>query len=195
VIGIVAGHRMRATGRPSGVCTVVDGVAHCSLRAPDGYDLGELLALAQPFILGGGGHRVAAGLSFEAARFAFVRQVLQRGAAAQAEGREIPPLLLDGGPGDLPDDADLARLEPFGQGFAPPMARLEGVVASASVFGADHWKLRLAGLPDPLTWFAGRTRSALPKAGDRLHLVAAPQGSLRWGRSWLVDGSLGEAAP
>lgn len=195
VIGIVAGHRMRATGRPSGVCTVVDGVAHCSLRAPDGYDLGELLALAQPFILGGGGHRVAAGLSFEAARFAFVRQVLQRGAAAQAEGREIPPLLLDGGPGDLPDDADLARLEPFGQGFAPAMARIEGVIVSASVFGADHWKLRLAGLPDPLTWFAGRTRPALPKAGDHLHLVAAPQGSPRWGRSWLVEGLLGEAAP
>lgn len=195
VIGIVAGHRMRATGRPAGVCTVVDGVAHCSLRAPEGYDLGELLGLAQPFILGGGGHRVAAGLSFEASRLAFVRQALQRGAAAQAEGRELPPLLLDGSPDDLPGDADLARLEPFGQGFAPALARLAGEVASVNVFGADHWKVRLAGVPDPLTWFAGRERPALPKAGDRLDLAAAPQGSVRWGRSWLVDTVLGEAAP
>ena len=195
VIGIVAGQRMRTSGRPAGVCTVIEGVAHCSLRAPEGYDLGELLTLAQPFILGGGGHRVAAGLSFEAARFSFVRQALQRGAAAQSQGREIPPLLLDGGPGDLPDDAELARLEPFGQGFAPPLARLEGTLASVTVFGADHWKLRMTGLPDPLTWFAGAGRPALPKAGDRLSVAAAAQGSARWGRSWLVDAELGEAVP
>ena len=193
VIGIVAGHRMRATGRPAGVCTVIDGVAHCSLRAPEGYDLGELLALAQPFILGGGGHRAAAGLSFEASRLAFVRQALQRGAAAQAVGRESLPLLLDGGPGDLPDDGDLARLEPFGQGFAPPLARLEGVLASSAAFGADHWKLRMTGLPDPITWFSNPDRPAQPRVGDRLHVTAAPQGSARWGRSWLVDAVLGEA--
>ncbi|HEY3271351.1 MAG TPA: DHH family phosphoesterase [Geothrix sp.] len=195
VIGIVAGHRMRATGRPSGVCTVIDGVAHCSLRAPEGYDLGGLLALAQPFILGGGGHRAAAGLSFEASRLAFVRQALQRGAAEQAAGREILPLLLDGGPGDLPDDVDLARLEPFGQGFAPSLVRLEGAVAASAVFGADHWKLRLTGLPDPLTWFAGHERPSQPAIGERLCVAAAPQGSARWGRSWLVDTPLGEAAP
>jgi len=195
VIGIVAGHRMRASGRPAGVCTVIDGVAHCSLRAPEGYDLGELLALAQPFILGGGGHRVAAGLSFEASRLAFVRQALQRGAEGQAKGREIRPLLLDGDPGDLPDDWDLARLEPFGQGFAPPLARLEGQLATSSVFGAEHWKLRMVGLPDPLTWFAGQGRPAQPKAGDHIQVAAAPQGSARWGRSWLVDSKLGEALP
>ena len=195
VIGIVAGHRMRASGRPSGVCTVVEGVAQCSLRAPEGYDLGELLALAQPFLLGGGGHRAAAGLSFDVARFAFVRQALQRGAEAQAAGRETPPLLLDGGADDLPSDVDLARLEPFGQGFAPPLAKLEGVVASSAVFGADHWKLRLTGLPDPLTWFANPDRPAQPQAGDRLCVAALPQGSARWGRSWLVEAVLGEAAP
>jgi len=195
VIGIVAGHRMRASGRPSGVCTVMEGIAHCSLRAPEGYDLGELLTLAQPFILGGGGHRVAAGLSFEAPRLAFVRQALQRGAEAQARGREIPPLFVDGSPSDLPEDSDLARLEPFGQGFAPPLARIEGVVASSTVFSADHWKLRLAGLPDPLTWFAGAARPAFPKPGERLSVAAAPQGSARWGRSWLVDSVVGEAAP
>ena len=102
---------------------------------------------------------------------------------------------LDGGPGDLPEDGDLARLEPFGQGFAPPLARLEGDVASAAVFGADHWKLRLAGLPDPLTWFAGRDRPPQPTVGGRLCVAAAPQGSTRWGRSWLVETPLGEAAP
>ncbi len=195
VIGIVAGHRMRASGRPAGVCTVIDGVAHCSLRAPDGYDLGELLVLAQPFILGGGGHRAAAGLSFEASRFAFVRQALQRGAEGQALGREAAPLLVDGGPDELPSDTDLARLEPYGQGFAPPMARLEGVLATSATFGTDHWKLRMKGLADPLTWFSNHERPAQPPAGARLCVAAHPQGSERWGRSWLVDAELGEELP
>ena len=190
VIGIVAGQRMRASGRPTGVCTVVEGVAHCSLRAPEGYDLGELLALAQPFLLGGGGHRAAAGLSFEVARLPFVRQALQRGAGLQAAGREIPPLLLDGAAEDLPSDADLARLEPYGQGFPPPLVRVSGSLAARDVFGEDHWKLRLSGHPDPLTWFAGAERPALPAAGATLHLAATPQASLRWGRSWLVEAEL-----
>lgn len=193
VIGIVAGHRMRATGRPAGVCTVVDGIAHCSLRAPEGYDLGALLALAQPFILGGGGHRAAAGLSFEASRLAFVRQALNRGAELQAVGRERPVLAVDGLPQELPDDDALARLEPYGQGFAPALAQVSGVVATATTFGADHWKLRVAGLADPLTWFAGSGRPPQPQAGERLCVAAAPQGSARWGRSWLVDAVLEEA--
>ena len=104
-------------------------------------------------------------------------------------------MLLDGAPGDLPDDAELARLEPFGQGFAQPIARMEGVLAASAVFGADHWKLRLAGLPDPLTWFANPERPAQPRAGERLCVAATPQGSARWGRSWLVDTVLGEAVP
>lgn len=195
VIGIVAGQRMRLTGRPSGVCTVVDGIAHCSLRAPSGFDLGAMLSLAQPFILGGGGHRAAAGLSFEAARFPFVRQALVRGAAEQAAGLEVPPFLLDGGPGDLPDGAALAQLEPFGQGFAPPMARIDGRVTTATVFGADHWKLRVAGLPDPITWFDGAGRPAQPRPGEPLQVAATPQDSARWGRSWLVDTLLGEERP
>jgi single-stranded-DNA-specific exonuclease len=190
VIGIVAGQRMRTTGRPAGVCTVVDGVAHCSLRAPEGYDLGELLVLAQPFILGGGGHKAAAGLSFEAARLPFVRQALQRGAGLQAAGRAVPALLLDGAAEELPGDADLARLEPYGQGFAPPLGRLSGPLAARDVFGEDHWKLRLSGHPDPLTWFAGAGRPAPPAPGATLHLAATPQASLRWGRSWLVEAEL-----
>lgn len=194
VIGIVAGHRMRATGRPAGVCTVIDGVAHGSLRAPEGYDLGELLLLAQPFLLSGGGHRAAAGLSFEASRFAFVRQALERGAEAQAGGRAAPPLLLDGGPGDLPPWAELDRLEPFGQGFPPPLANLEGRLESIAVFGAEHWRLRLAGLSESVTWFSGGERPVRPPAGETIRLAAAPQRSKRWGDAWLAEGLLGEAA-
>ena len=38
-----------------------------------------------------------------------------------AAGREIPPLLVDGEPREMPAEGDLAQLEPFGQGFPPPL--------------------------------------------------------------------------
>ena len=117
---------MRASGRPAGVCTLLDGAAHGSLRAPEGYDLGPMLDLAQPYLLSGGGHRAAAGISFEANRFRFVQQTLCKGAADQAAGRLAAPVLIDGAPGDMPAPGDMARLEPFGQGFPTPLARVAG---------------------------------------------------------------------
>lgn len=194
VLGIVAGQRMRASGRPAGVCTVVDGVAHGSLRAPEGYDLGALLAMARPFLLGGGGHRAAAGLSFQPAHLPFVRQALQRGAAEQALTLEPPALRLDGAPEDLPPAGSLAQLEPFGQGFPWPLVRLAGrAKAAPERFGEDHWRLRVEGLSGSLTWFAGADRPASLASGAVLDLAAAPQDSARWGRSWLVEAELGEA--
>ena len=187
VIGIVAGHRMRQSGHPTGVCTVLDGIAQCSLRAPEGYDLNDLLALAQPFLAGGGGHRAAAGISFEVARLPFVRQALVRGAESQALAPRDLAIEVDGTWADLPDDAELARLEPYGQGFPPPLACLQGIVTACSVFGADHWKLRLAGVVDPVTWFAGAVRPPQPALGSALCLAGIPQGHPRWGRSWLVE--------
>jgi single-stranded-DNA-specific exonuclease len=192
VIGIVAGQRMRQSGRPTGVCTVLEGQAQCSLRAPAGYDLNELLDLARPFLSAGGGHRAAAGISFELSRLAFVRQALVRGAELQASGPRESGLEVDGAWGDIPDDMDLARLEPYGQGFPPPLARLEGKVTVSGAFGADHWKLRLAGLADPVTWFAGANRPAMPAVGSSLCVAAMPQGHPRWGRSWLVDTAMME---
>jgi single-stranded-DNA-specific exonuclease len=192
VIGIVAGHRMRQSGRPTGVCTVLDGIAQCSLRAPEGFDLNELLALAQPFLRAGGGHRAAAGISFELSRLAFVRQALIRGAEIQGAVPRESAFEVDGAWTDLPEDRDLARLEPYGQGFPPPLARLQGKVTSSASFGADHWKLRMEGLADPMTWFAGANRPSQPVVGSNLCVAAVPQSHPRWGRSWLVDTVLRE---
>ncbi|HZU53367.1 MAG TPA: DHHA1 domain-containing protein, partial [Holophagaceae bacterium] len=190
VIGIVAGQRMRDSGKPTAVCTVLDGLAHCSLRAPEGYDLGELLELARPFLHSGGGHRLAAGMSFDPARLGFLRQTLNRGAGAQAGRAAAPAILVDGLAGDIPDGDSLARLEPFGQGFLPPMALVEGDVMEApQVFGDGHWRLKLRGLDGKLTWFSGAERGRLPEVGP-LRVVAAPEDHPRFGRSWRVEAAL-----
>lgn len=190
VIGIVAGQRMRETGKPTAVCTVLDGLAHCSLRAPEGYDLGELLELARPFLHSGGGHRLAAGMSFDPSRLGFLKQTLNRGAEAQAGRVAAPALLVDGTTADIPDGAALARLEPFGQGFLPPLARLEGEVMGApQVFGDGHWRLKMRGLEGSLTWFFGAERGVIPGNGP-LCVAAAPEDHLRFGRSWRVEAAL-----
>ena len=195
VLGILAGQRMRASGRPAGVCTLLDGAAHGSLRAPEGYDLGPMLDLAQPYLLSGGGHRAAAGISFEANRFRFVQQTLCKGAADQAAGRLAAPVLIDGAPGDMPAPGDMARLEPFGQGFPTPLARVAGRLTALKSFGDDHWRLTLGGQPESITWFRKDDRPAPPELGATLALAVMPQDSARWGRGWLVEEPLGEERP
>jgi single-stranded-DNA-specific exonuclease len=197
VLGIVASRRMRESGLPTGVGTILEGVAHCSLRAPEGFDLTELLALAQPFLRSGGGHRAAAGMTFEASRLPFVRQALSRGAALQAGQRRVLGLPLDGGAEEIPDAEDLKTLEPFGQGFPEPLAALEGRLLEPSrAFGQGHRKFHLEGLRQELVWFSGEEHASLLQQGQFLRLAATPQDHPRWGRSWRVDGRLGdEEAP
>ena len=195
VIGIVAGQRMRESGRPTGVCTVLDGVAQCSLRAPEGFDLGELLQLAEPFILSGGGHRAAAGMSFDLAKLPFVRQSLQRGATLQARGLQSPSLPVDGLGAELvPSPLEMDRLEPFGQGFPPALMVMQGALQAApQTFGEGHVKLRLMGLSEPLTWFSGAESSYGMLKGDPIRMACTVQDQPRWGRSFLVEGPVGDA--
>ena len=192
VIGIVAGQRMRESGRPTAVCTVLDGVAQCSMRAPEGYDLGELLELARPYLLSGGGHRLAAGMSFHLSKLDFVRRTLVQGAETQGSQRPGGATLVDAlGSADIPTAEQLESLEPWGQGFPWPVAALQGRLARVpEVFGGSHARLRLEGLPEPLTWFSAGDLSHRYSKGQPLAFAAAPQDHPRWGRSWVVEAPL-----
>ena len=192
VIGIVAGQRMREHGVPTAVCTVLDRMAHGSLRAPEGYDLGALLDLARPFLASGGGHRSAAGMSFELSRLPFVRESMLRGAALQAESLVLPAQELDGDSSEgVPSAAELAALEPFGQGFPEPLVALEGRLrAPCQAFGEGHRKLRLEGQAVDVVWFSGAEAVAGLNPGDFLRVAVSPQDHPRWGRSWLVKAPL-----
>jgi len=192
VIGIVAGRRMQESGLPTAVCTLLEGTVNCSLRAPEGYDLGALLDLARPFLNSGGGHKAAAGMSFELSRLTFVREVLIRGAKLQASNLAPPSLSLDGaGPEWMPSGEDLTRLEPFGQGFPDPLLRMAGVLQRPpSPFGNGHCKLRVVGLHEDLVWFSAEDPVRALKTGDPIDLAVSPQDSARWGRSWLVKAQL-----
>jgi single-stranded-DNA-specific exonuclease len=197
VIGIVAGQRMRESGRPTAVCTVLEGTAQCSMRAPEGFDLGPMLERARPFLASFGGHRAAAGMTFDLGRLPFVRQALAREAEAQARhlGPSVRP--LDGrGAGLVPGHGDLDRLEPFGQGFPPPQVALAGALARPpQAFGEGHLKLQLGEMQDPLTWFSAPSGWEGWTEGSPILVAAAPQDHPRWGRSWIVEGVLASGEP
>jgi single-stranded-DNA-specific exonuclease len=187
VIGIVAGQRMRITGRPSAVGTILDGIAHCSVRAPEGYDLRPALEMVRPYILSGGGHRYAAGLTFPVGRLGFVRKTLERIAQDQAEAAPAAALLVDGaGTGLVPPLAELERMEPFGQAFPEPLLVVEGRLAGpARSFGEGHRKFRLEGETHEFTQFASETSQA--ELQEALCLAVTPMDHARWGRSWRVE--------
>jgi single-stranded-DNA-specific exonuclease len=191
VIGIVAGQRMRAILRPSAVCTVLDGVAQCSVRAPEGYDLQSLLERVRPYLASGGGHRSAAGMSFPLKNLPFVRASLDLGAREQAQAAPARAQAVDGeGTALAPGAAEMDRLEPFGMGFPEPVFRVEGRLdGSPRTFGDGYRKFRLKGHAPEFTLFASEPRSL----EGLLSLAAAPQDHPRFGRSWRVDGLLDPA--
>lgn len=199
VIGIAAGQRMRDNGVPTAVCTLLDGMVHGSLRAPEGYDLSALLELARPFLSSGGGHKLAAGISFEASRLPFVREALSRGAGQQAQTILPPAVDIDGNTlPTVPPAEDLKRLEPFGQGFPESVVLLQGTLkAPAQSFGEGHCKLRLEGQTTDLVWFSGSACAAKLAPGQELRLAVSPQDHPRWGRSWQIKAALadGPVAP
>ena len=193
VIGIVAGQpHARSTGRPSAVGTVLDGIAHCSVRAPEGYDLRPALELLRPYLLSGGGHRCAAGLTFPIGRLGFIRKTLER--VARSRPAAHPP-------------------RPFWwMAPAPPWHRPRPTWSAWSRSArpspnpcwwcAAGWPRR-PGLSAPATassgWRASRPSSPCsPRDGGvalegELCLAVSLMDSARWGRSWRVDSFLAPA--
>jgi single-stranded-DNA-specific exonuclease len=194
VIGIVASQRMRDGGRPSGVCTVIDGVAHCSLRAPEPYDLSEILTKARPFLKSGGGHRAAAGITFDMSHLAFVKEIFTKAAKSQAPGNYVSAVEVDGEGVDwVPGREALERLEPYGQAWPETSCVIRGLLNGVpESFGDGHCKIKLKGMPQPLTWFFAHERLSDNKSayGQLLTLAISPQDHIRWGRSWRVDALL-----
>jgi single-stranded-DNA-specific exonuclease len=198
VIGIVAGQRMRDSGHPSGVCTVVDGMAHCSLRAPDPYDLVEVLNMARPFLKSGGGHKAAAGITFDLSHLAFVKGIFTKYLKTRVSSGHISAIEVDGiGTDWIPGRQALEQLEPFGQAWPGASVVVQKPLDGApQSFGEGHWKLRLKEMQHPIVWFfaSENFHDETPKDGQLLNLAISPQDHIQWGRSWRVDALLSPEA-
>lgn len=210
VVGIVASRLKEATGRPSVVIGLRgDGIGQGSARSVAGVDIGAAIQrlAAEGWLLRGGGHRMAAGLTLEVSRLAPAMERLEALLARQGAGA--------GGPRDLLVDAMLmpgaatrdlvARLEeagPFGQGASAPRFAFPSLrAAHARPVGDGHLKVSFTdGGPMRLDGIAFRAAgTGLMEAVDRaaggpLHVVGRLEIN-RWQGRESVQLKLEDLAP
>ena len=180
-------------------------MAQGSARSVAGVDIGAAIQrlAAEGWILRGGGHRMAAGLTVEAGKVEGAMERLAALLARQgADGGAAGDLALDGtlmaGAASLDLVAALEGAGPFGQGAPAPRFALPDLrVARARPVGEGHLKLTLADGPARIDAIAFR-------ASDGLRDLAAQAGPVhvagrvevnRWQGRESVQLRLDDAAP
>ena len=209
VVGIVAARLKEATNRPAVVIGLEDGEGKGSGRSVAGVDLGAVVqrVAAEGLLVKGGGHKMAAGLTVNAAKLELAMARLSELLARQGAGQTGPrELRIDGmlmpGAASLDLIEALERAGPFGQGAAAPRFALPDMrIDDAREVGTGHLKLRLSdGLGNRIGAIAfgacdgplGQT--LLNHGGARFH-VAGALSINRWGGRSEVDLRLDDAAP
>jgi len=143
VIGIVAGRLRETFGLPAIVGSITDGIVKGSGRSVPGFDLGSVIieARSRGFILGGGGHAMACGLSCNVKGWEEFRSFVD-----ERTIWEEAPLPIDCR--DASDTISLQKIiemdimEPIGQGNPSPVVLIENFpVRMVKPFGKGHIRL------------------------------------------------------
>ena len=146
VIGIVASRLKDKYARPALVIGLDGGTGKGSARSIEGVDLGSAVIAARQagLLINGGGHKMAAGLTVEAAKLGELRDFLnERVGDAVAAGQVTPTLHVDAhirlGGATTGLVAAIQQLAPFGAGNPEPRFVLPAVrIMKADVVGKGH---------------------------------------------------------
>lgn len=155
VIGIVAGRIKEKTGKPTLVIALdrESGQGKGSGRSISGVDLGAAVIGAKDkgFLVAGGGHAMAAGLTVEEAKLDALASWLDTqlaSAVARASAERTMPLDLSLAPGGLTPGLveALDSAGPFGVGWPAPRVAVGPVrLVRAEIVGSDHVRLIASG--------------------------------------------------
>lgn len=192
VVGIVAGRLKDAFFRPSLVGAIEGDVVKCSLRSIEGIDIGSVIARLKDegLALSGGGHAMAAGLSFARDRLSNVEARMAeliaplKASAPDARAYAIDAVMHPAGI-NMDFVEMIAKAAPFGQGNPEPVFVLADVtVSSAARVGTGHVSAELSASGSRIRGIAFRAaENALGAAltsGARLH-VAGRISANGWG--------------
>jgi len=178
VIGIVAGRLKEKTGKPTLVIALDDddaGYGKGSGRSISGVDLGAAIIGARElgYLVAGGGHAMAAGLTVAPDRLDDFAQWLDdrlAGDVGRAQGAQSLLLDLAVAPRGLqPELVELLESAgPYGMGWPGPRVAVGPVrVVKADVVGADHLRLIVRG-EDGASFKAMAFRAAQSDMGQTL---------------------------
>jgi single-stranded-DNA-specific exonuclease len=209
VIGIVAARLKEAADRPAVVIALDGALGKGSARSVAGVDLGAAVQrlAAEGWLVKGGGHRMAAGLTVEAARLEGAMARLADLLAQQGAGAgRAADLRLDGllAPGAATVELveALERAGPYGQGAPAPRFAFAGLrLGRVVTVGGAHLRLQLAdvaGTPiEAIAFNACETAlgAALLAAEGRAVHVAGRVETNDWQGRRRVQLRLDDAAP
>ena len=179
VLGVVANRFMDSTGLPAMLwADCGNGIARGSGRAPEGIVLPSLMAAADEWLLGYGGHDRAAGFHFRTADADLVQRAIL--AAARDLPKPGPPELcidLEISPSELNVATLIAlrKLAPFGEQNPEPVfsAADMHLIRSKPIGDGSHLELTLERGGTTVRMLAWRAADELHhlQAGDRLDVA------------------------
>jgi single-stranded-DNA-specific exonuclease len=183
IVGLVAGRLSERYARPSFIACLDPAEAKGSARSIGTVHIVEALDGAAGTLIRYGGHKVAAGFSLEAGRFADFSRAVSSAVAVQLGGAPRERVVaIDGeitSSDCIPATCDmLDGLEPCGMGNASPVLALRDcTVLSTTTFGGDSQHIRVAlrdevGLVEGIAFFKPQLASHLPR-GRRVDVCVA----------------------
>lgn len=150
VIGIVASRIKDLHNLPVFIIGIDDNISKGSGRSISGVDLGNIVRKTKHLLLGGGGHKMAAGLSIEQENIeefekVFITEVEKT--VAKTPEILVPKISLDGvlnvSGANLHLVTTLEQVEPFGMGNPEPKFAVTGRLAYAQIVGEKHVRITL----------------------------------------------------
>lgn len=208
VVGIVASRLKAATGRPSVVIGLDGDEGKGSGRSIAGVDLGHSIQklAAEGFLIKGGGHRMAAGLTVASSKLEVamerLSELLASQGAGQGEARDLhidAPLMPAAATPELVNQ--IAMAGPFGQSAPAPRFAFPDVrIYFAKEVGTGHLKLTFGSEGtriDAIAFNALETamgQALIRHDGARFHLAGHLEIN-HWGGRQRVQLSLEDAAP
>ncbi len=193
VVGIVASRVLREFHRPTLIIGGEGGEWRGSGRSIAGFDLAAALRACDDLLVKHGGHAMAAGVTVLPERVDELRERLNQIARGSlAPDQLVPELRLDGTVAldglDAGTMAELARMEPFGQGNPAVQVCIAGVrhARPPQRLGKEgrHWKFSVTdgrGTMECVWWGAGDREVPV----GEFDLAAVPETSDYGGRSQI----------
>jgi single-stranded-DNA-specific exonuclease len=153
VVGIVASRVTETFRKPAAVIAFrEDGIGKGSVRSYAGKDVLSALRASSATLKGFGGHKHAAGLTVDPAKFDEFAQAFDDALGQIAEDKAYGPLLIEGNCSiadlDLRTLQELESLGPFGPGNPEPVFCVRASVKQKSVLKGRHYKMHLGELED-----------------------------------------------
>ncbi len=141
VAGIVASRILENLGSTAPVCVIAG--THGSARSPEGFNIRDAFEACSEYLERFGGHAAAAGFSVKDGKVDAFRQALceyTQNNFIREENKELSyDIVLS--PNEITKEFynEILSMEPFGEGNAEPLFKLENVkINEAKVFGANE---------------------------------------------------------